>query len=247
MKRLAARTGFTLLELIVVMAAIGLLAAAIAPPVVQRILDGRIDETRVEARILHEAMVGKAGENRFGFVGDIGRLPSSFQELAQASGLPAYTTTTFRNVGMGWRGPYVNTGMTATDYLTDAFGRSYTGATTGQVRSPGPDGAANTTDDIVYPSSASSISGHLVVTVKTITGGKTVVDPVGYRVELLYASSGVEALLGDAAPPFSFSNVPMGVHAIRVVKTSNPNAGSLVSQDTVTVRPAGTTAAELWF
>ena len=60
MKRLAARTGFTLLELIVVMAAIGLLAAAIAPSIVQRILDGRIEETRAEARILHEAMVGKA-------------------------------------------------------------------------------------------------------------------------------------------------------------------------------------------
>jgi hypothetical protein len=197
--------------------------------------------------MLHEAMVGKAGENRFGFVGDIGRLPSSFQELAQASGLPAYTTSTFRNVGMGWRGPYVNTGVTATDYLTDAFGRPYTGATTGQVRSAGPDGAANTTDDIVYPSSASSIGGNLVVTVKTIIGGKTVVDPVGYRVELLYASSGAETLLGDAAAPFSFSNVPMGIHAIRVVKTSNPNAGSIVSQDTITVRPGSTTAAELWF
>ena len=80
---------------------------------------------------------------------------------------------------------------------SDAFGRPYTGATTGQVRSAGPDGAANTTDDIVYPSSASSIAGNLVVTVKTIAGGKTVVDPVGYRVELFYASSGVSARTGN--------------------------------------------------
>jgi hypothetical protein len=64
---------------------------------------------------------------------------------------------------------------------------------------------------------------------------------------LLYASGGAEALLSDTAAPFSFSNVPMGLHAVRVVKTSNPNAGSVVSQDTVVVRPTSTAAAELWF
>ena len=243
-----ARTGgFTLLELIVVLAVIGILAAAIAPSAMQRIVDTRVDETRSEARILHEAMTGKAGENRFGFVGDVGRLPSSFQELAQVSGLPTYTTNTFRNVGMGWRGPYVNAGVTANDYLTDAFGRPYTGATTGQVRSAGPDGVAGNADDIAYPPTASAIAGNVVVTVKTMTGNKTVVDPAGYRVELFYASSGTEAALSDTAAPFSFTSVPMGIHAVRVVKTSNPNAGTVVSQDTITVRPTSTTAAELWF
>jgi prepilin-type N-terminal cleavage/methylation domain-containing protein len=239
--------GFTLLELVVVVAVIGILVAAIAPSMMQRVVDARVDETRDEARILHEAMVGKAGENQFGFVGDIGRLPSSFQELAQAGGLPAYTTSTFRSVGMGWRGPYVNMGVTANDYLTDAFGRPYSGATSGQVRSAGADGVPGNADDIVYPPNAASISGNVVVTVKTTTANKTVVDPTGYRVELLYASGGTETSLSDTAAPFSFSNVPMGVHAVRVVKTSNPNAGSIVSQDTITVRPTSTIAAELWF
>ena len=105
-------------------------------------------------------MVGKPGDGRFGFVGDIGRLPASFQELAQPGGLPAYTTSTTRGIGMGWRGPYVNIGTSANDYLTDAFGRAYTGASSGQVRSAGPDGVAGNADDIVYPPAAPDDHRH---------------------------------------------------------------------------------------
>ena len=239
--------GFTLLELVVVVAVIGILVAAIAPSMMQRVVDARGDETPQEPPTQHPPKNGKAAGHQNGIVGDIGRLPASFQELARAGTLPGYSTDTFRSVGMGWRGPYVNTGVTANDYLTDAFGRPYSGATSGQVRSAGADGVPGNADDIVYPPGAASISGNVVVTVKTTTANKTVVDPTGYRVELFYASGGAEASLSDTAAPFSFSNVPMGVHAVRVVKTSNPNAGSIVSQDTITVRPTSTTAAELWF
>jgi type II secretory pathway pseudopilin PulG len=229
------------------MVVVGIMAAAIAPAVMQQMVDSRVEETRNEARALHEAMLGKAGENRYGFVGDIGRLPNSFQELAQGSSLPPYTTNTFRSVGMGWRGPYINAGVTANDYLTDAFARPYTGAASGQVRSAGPDGVAGNADDIVFPPNAPVVSGHVVVTVKTIISNRTVVDPAGYRVELFYASSGAEASLSDTVGPYSFSNVPMGIHAVRVVKATNPNAGSVVSQDTIAVRAGSTSAAELWF
>jgi len=239
--------GFTLLELVVVIAVIGILVAAVTPSVVQRIMDGRIEETRAEAQALYDGMVGKPAESQFGFVGDLGRLPTSFAELAQRGSLPVYTTSTTRGIGMGWRGPYVNIGTTANDYLTDAFGRAYAGAASGQVRSAGPDGIAGNADDIVYPPAAPAIGGTVTATVKTITGGKTIVDPAGYRVDLFYANGGLETSLADAAAPFSFSNVPMGVHAIRVVKTVNPQAGSIVAQDTIVVRPSSTTAAELWF
>jgi prepilin-type N-terminal cleavage/methylation domain-containing protein len=239
--------GFTLLELVVVIAVIGILVAAVTPSVVQQIMDSRIAETRLEAQSLYEGMVGKPAEGRFGFVGDLGRLPTSFTELAQPGSLPAFTTSTTRAVGMGWRGPYVNIGTTANDYLTDAFGRAYTGASSGQVRSAGPDGVAGNADDIIYPPAAPVIGGTVTATVKTISGGKTLVDQPGYRVDLFYANGGVETSLADTAAPFSFSNVPMGVHAIRVVQTVNPGAGTVVAQDTIVVRPSTTTAVELWF
>src|SRR6185436_9639935 len=139
---------------------------------------------RVEVQSLYEGMVGKPGEARFGFVGDVGRLPVTFTELAQQGSLPAFSTNTTRAIGMGWRGPYVNIGTSANDYLTDPFGHAYTGASSGQVRSAGPDGIAGNGDDIVYPPASPAIGGTVTATVKTITGGKTLVDPAGYRVDL---------------------------------------------------------------
>jgi type II secretory pathway pseudopilin PulG len=225
-----------------------ILAAAVAPSFVQDIGESRIEATQAEARVLHEAMVGTPSSGtQFAFVGDIGRLPKTFQELVQPGGLPGYTTNTVRSVGMGWRGPYVNTGTSANDYLTDGFGRPYTGASTGQVRSAGPDGIANNADDIVYPPSAPDIDGDVTVTVKTVQGQKTIVDPANYRVDLYYASNGAQAMVSDNAAPFSFANIPMGVHAVRVVRTANPGNGNVVSQDTIVVRPGSTTAVELWF
>ena len=191
-------------------------------------------------RVFHPA--GSHGDGR----GDIGRLPSSFQELAQRGSLPVYATSTTRNVGMGWRGPYVNIGTSPNDYLNDAFGHAYIGASSGQVRSAGPDGVSGNADDIVYPPAAPPTGGTVTVTVKTVSSGKTLVDPAGYRVELFYANSGAEASLGDVAAPFSFNSVPMGVH-VQVVKTSNPGSGNIVAQDTIVVGPSSTTAAELWF
>ena len=240
--------GFTLLELIVILGVITILAAAVVPAVVQQVAGDRVEDTREEVQLLYEAMVGPMdGSTQFSFVGDIGRLPNTFQELTQKGGLPDYTTATPRNVGMGWRGPYVNIGTSATDYLTDGFGRAYTGASTGQVRSAGPDGVANNADDIVYPPSAPTVTGSLTVTVKWLQGQKITVDPADYRVDVYYAVNGAQAVVSDAAAPFTFANLPMGLHAVYVVKTTNPGSGTIVSQDTVIVRPNSTAAVELWF
>lgn len=241
--------GFTLLEVIVVIAVLAILATALTPVIVQRIVDARIDATRAEEQSLYEGMVGRPDPpGYFGFVGDVGRLPQSFSELVQSAGLPLYTTATQGSVGIGWRGPYVNVGDSSNDYLTDAFGRAYTGASSGQVRSAGPDGIAGTADDLVYPPNVPVTTGRVMVTVKTISGNKTDVDPAGYGVTLYYSNGGVEATLSDAVSPFVFDNVPMGLHAVQVIKLTNPQGGSVVARQTITSQGSGrTTAVELWF
>jgi prepilin-type N-terminal cleavage/methylation domain-containing protein len=270
MRRAGQQSGFTLIELVVVLTVIGILTASVTPAVVQRIVDARMSATAAETQALHEAIVGVPTQSRFGFVGDMGRLPNSFQELVQRGSMPAYTINTTRSIGMGWRGPYVNIGTSQNDYLTDAFGRAYTGASSGQVRSAGADGVMNTADDMVYPPMAPLVAGNVTVTVKMLSGRRTVVDPSGCRVELFYASNGSENVVSDTSSPFTFTNVPMGVHAIRVTSCSASSSGSgsgnwpwwlLLGgggggttsdgegggQDTVVVHPGSTTAVELWF
>ena len=241
-----AARGFTLLELVVVIAVIGILAAALAPSVIQQVVDARIEETREELAAIHAGMVGDPGQNDFGFVGHVGRLPSSLQELVAPGGLPGYTTETARAIGIGWRGPYVNIGASATDFLLDGFGRPYV-LSGGQVQSAGPDGVPGTGDDLVYPPAAPRIGGDVTVTLRRTQGNRIIVDPTGYRVDLYYPSDGRQEVLSDYDAPFSFTNVPVGPRAIQVVKVGNPDAGEILGEDTVVVRPGSTMAAELWF
>jgi len=239
--------GFTLIELIVVVAVITGLVAAVTPALVQQILDRRIQATQDEVRVLHDAIVGNPSEMRFGFVGDIGRTPNSLQELVQRGGLPGYSNSTTRGIGIGWRGPYVNAGTSTADALTDSFGRSYT-TSAGQVRSAGPDGIPNNSDDIVYPPSAPAITGSVFVTLKTKdVNGVTIVDPPLYEVRLTYARDGAEETLVAAGSPFNFTNVPMGVHALQVVSTGGTTAGTVIAEDTVVVRPRGSAVLEFTF
>lgn len=235
--------GFTLLEMSIALAIIAILAAVATPMILSRILESRVDATREEAQVLYEAMVGRESqEGSFGFVGDIGRLPTSFVELAQPSGLPLYTVSTVRGVGMGWKGPYVNTGESETDYLTDAFGRPYNGASTGQVRSTGPDGIAGNADDIVYPPTAPIITGRVHVNVKSLVGKVILNDPPSYVVDLYYSDGGVQAVVRDSSPPFRFDNVPMGLHAVQVIGPT----GAVAVGETISLRPGAAQVVELW-
>jgi hypothetical protein len=136
----------------------------------------------------------------------------------------------------------VNTGASGGDVLTDAFGRPYRGAATGQVSSAGPDGFFDTADDIVYPPARPNPGGRLMVTVKRMAAEDSgyTLDPAGYTVRLHYVNNGQEAFLDDPVAPFVFENVPQGVHAVVVLRMkSDPPLA--VAQDTVQVFGNGAT------
>ena len=233
-QRRFADAGFTLIEIVIIIAVLTILATAITPAILQQVVDAKIEATRKEAKALHEAMVGRADvPGSFGFVGDMGRLPVSFEELIRPqANASLYTTATFRNVGMGGKGPYVNVGDSKDDFLTDAFNRPYEGAQTGQVRSGGPDGTMGTDDDILFPPNVPSVRGRIIVTVKRMAAediGYTL-DPPGYEVRLFYSDNGVEQFLTDNIAPFVFENIPQGIHAIQVVRLKTDQ---VVVQDTL--------------
>lgn len=130
------------------------------------------------------------------------------------------------------RGLYVNVGDTKEDYLTDAFNRPYQGASTGQIRSAGPDGTMDTEDDIVYPPNPPNIRGRVMVTVKRMAAEDIsyTLDPPGYEVRLFYSDNGRQMFLADNIAPFVFENIPAGIHAVQVIRLKKDQ---LVVQDTV--------------
>ncbi|MCX6552768.1 MAG: prepilin-type N-terminal cleavage/methylation domain-containing protein [Acidobacteria bacterium] len=237
--------GFTLLEITVVIAVLAILAAAITPMILQQIVETKIGSTRNEAKLLHEAIVGKPDVvGSYGFFGDLARYPKDFKELLKPSpGTFLFHTDTFRNVGMGWKGPYINVGDSKDDALVDAFGREYQGAQTGQVRSAGPDGVFETEDDIVYPPVPARPYGRLLVTVKRMAAEDIsyTLDPPNYTVRLYYSENGEQMFVDDAFAPFVFENVPQGVHAVVVLRIKEGRLPQAVVQDTIQVFGGGAT------
>jgi type II secretory pathway pseudopilin PulG len=232
--------GFTLVEVTIILAVLAILATAITPMLLQQIVDAKMETTRSETKALAEAILGRPDvPGSFGFYGDLGRFPAGLEELVKPNpNTPYFSTLGFRGVGMGWKGPYINTGTSPTDAFVDGFGRQYRLTNIGQIRSAGSNGIFDDEDDVVYPPNPPMPYGRVLVTVKRLDAGTLAytLDPVGYTVRIYYAQNGTEVYRDDAAAPFVFERVPQGVHAIALLRGGT----SLVAQDTIMVYPGGT-------
>src|ERR1051326_8793732 len=86
------REGFTLLELLIVLAILGLLAWIATPPVLRYVESGRVTTTRVQIQSLSQAL---------GFYSqDVGQYPTTEEGLAALLAAPPNTPK--------WNGPYIN-------------------------------------------------------------------------------------------------------------------------------------------
>jgi general secretion pathway protein G len=125
-RRINPASGFTLIELVIIIVILGIVAGVAIPKFGTLSENSRVNATREEMLRIKEAIVGNprlisGGEyvDR-GFEGDIGFPPSSLIDLVRKpDSIPAYD----RFLRLGWNGPYLDS--TEQNYLYDAWGSAY--------------------------------------------------------------------------------------------------------------------------
>jgi general secretion pathway protein G len=129
------RSGFTLLELLVVIVIIGILAAALVPNLAGRSQQAKVAAARQDLSALATALDLYEADN--------GSYPTSSQGLRALLLAPAGVTT--------WSGPYLKTGVLPVDPWDREYVYVYPsprGATVYDLVCVGPDGKLGTDDDI---------------------------------------------------------------------------------------------------
>jgi prepilin-type N-terminal cleavage/methylation domain-containing protein len=237
----SSQSGFTLIEVVIVIAIMAILAGAMAPMAL-RSLDGtRIDQTKTRVKATYEAIMGPEGNQGTGFLGDVGRLPNNLTELVAQSGLPAYTEAGHvANVGMGWRGPYVTDGVLNSQPV-DGWGVALAFAN-GQVRSAGSNHIANDADDIVYPTVATpGFTGLGTVTINVSvfdgSGAGAYVPSKGAGATFYRAFNGAQqntVVIAPVGGPYS-TQLSQGIHAIAITGQDPDGAGPALPPQAATV------------
>jgi general secretion pathway protein G len=227
--------GFTLIEIILVIAVMAILAGALAPLASRSIDSSREDLTRQRERQIFQAIMGAENDDAGGFLADIGRLPVALTELAARGALPLYGTANTGSVGMGWRGPYLKDGLNGAGQPVDAWGTpfDYGVAGLGVVRSAGADHGLGTADDLVYPSNAltnNDLTTTVNLSIKVLDSSGSapvyVDNPATQSTVVYLANNGAENFLAAFPGPSPFSlSLVRGIHA--AVVTADPDGAGL--------------------
>ncbi|MCP4364141.1 MAG: hypothetical protein GY800_02455 [Planctomycetes bacterium] len=232
------RSGFTLIDIVVILAVFGVLLGTMIPLTIQIAYKKREAQTIDELDKLRTAVIGdplvilNEARTQFGYVGDMGNLPASIEDLYKKGVQPAFSFNTTKKTGAGWDGPYVDPNIfehletlktdgfgNDFDYTTTPFTDATTGALVeGQIRSKGKDGTSSTSDDLSLDFFNSQIKSKVFGFIKNEldegVGGVTVT--------LNYPSSGVLTTANtptDATGFYTFDDAPYGNRSL----TLEPN------------------------
>lgn len=226
------RGGFTLIEIMTVVGIIAAMAGMIIPLALRATSTMREQATIEELETLKKAIIGEAratikGEEfSFGFVGDIGGVPTSIERLLTRGTLPAFSFDFILKIGAGWNGPY-SVKKFGSDITKDPYGNDYSYSTTpgtnvdlgvsylARITSPGLDNSLGTSDDltiqILEPEVRSDIFGFIK---DSLGAGIPAVD-----VTIHYPSEGTlttTTTTTNLEGFYSFTDIPIGDRAITV-------------------------------
>jgi len=159
--------GFTLLEIIIVLAVMAILAGIAVPYAYRQIASSRQQATREEMANLKRALIGdkrriqNGMRSDFGYSGDWGNLPERLDALVKTQS-PRWHYDKKRKIGAGWNGPYISETFSGAkeDYGLDAWQNAYIYSSRvythkdgelvdGKIMSRGPDGKEGGGDDLV--------------------------------------------------------------------------------------------------
>jgi prepilin-type N-terminal cleavage/methylation domain-containing protein len=241
-------TGFTLIEVIIVIAILAVVAGAMAPLASRVIDDSRRDQTIKRQQLIYQAIMGDPSAASSGFLSDIGRLPNALSELSLLGALPSYSIGAC-GIGAGWRGPYILEGVDASGRPLDGWGTPMD-FVNGQIRSYGLDRTMNTaSDNLLYPAApirTNNINGSLVLTVLLLdsSSGQSIYTPSGGQATIYFAQNGtlqsvvLNSLTGSYTYPAQGASLPKGIYAISA--TRNVGAGTITRTITAFCPGGGT-------
>ena len=227
------KRGFTLIEIVVTVAVVTILLAMILPYLPRVFQESRkptlSDLENIKLGIMGEpTKVANKVRTSFGYFGDMGRLPSSLQDLLIQGSQPGYAYNQDLRVGAGWRGPYLralegNPGQ----FKPDAYGNAYIYDTTqymsadtgglviGKIVSPGADLTANTSDDLKIEIFKSEAFGQISGLVKDQDFNYV----PNVKVTINYPNNGILSSLQtvtDSNGRYVFSDIPFGNRSITI-------------------------------
>ena len=236
------QSGFTLVEVIMVIVILGVLAAVAMKTLDSGLETTRIEETRRELDQLAEAICGNTElfsngvRTDFGYVGDVGSMPPTLDALVQN---PGYAT---------WNGPYVKSDYTGynDDFKRDAWGQAYLYSAATTIQSIG--GAPDTLTRVLI-SSVTDLTNNTVSCQITDAAGNPPGDSASNVQVIISYPNGAGGTRDSIAVPNKSGSVSFSgcvTAGNRTVKAIYQSTNDTV-QTVVSVLPRSTAQATLRF
>ncbi len=119
------KKGFALIEVIIIVAVIGILAGILSPLLYKSSEANKTKIVKRELEKIYRACIGDM-QNNFGYLGDMGKLPDSLTDLYIQGSQPSPTEhPAGSGIFAGWKGPYTDIKNSDSGGIKDPYGNYY--------------------------------------------------------------------------------------------------------------------------